>query len=109
MAWFVRTPIRWDTLHTSGSPARTRGSRPLFCYHNGWYHRPVHLYANISVSKATRTMGHGALELPFDGERCIQAPFTGAFVTTDRPNPCTQKKCQVGGEREAGQLTARVS
>lgn len=35
VAWFVRTPIRWDTLHTSGSPARTRGSRPLFCYHNG--------------------------------------------------------------------------
>jgi len=51
------------------SRAHLRQSAPLLLPQ--WYYRPVHLYANISVSKVTRTVGRGALELPFDGERCI--------------------------------------
>jgi len=40
---------------------------------------------DISGSRVTGTMRHGAFESPFDGGPCAKASFVGAFVTTDRP------------------------
>jgi len=44
-----------------------------------------HKAVDISGSRVTGTMRHGAFESPFDGGPCAKASFVGASVATDRP------------------------
>ena len=44
-----------------------------------------HKAVDISGSRVTGTMRHGAFESPFDEGPCAKASFVGAFVNTDRP------------------------